>query len=116
MLNGMNEIWKVLGKRIRNFRTKRGLSQEKLAELSGCHPTYIGQLERGEKNATIEIVLKITSAPGISLSKLFENTDSNADNSSGLPLKCYELLLSKSPQEQNQLYSILSAVCKYKEI
>ena len=50
------------------------------------------------------------------ISKLFENTEPNADNSSELPLKCYELLLPKSPQEQNQLYSILSAVCKYKEI
>ena len=49
----MSEIAKSIGQRIRNYRTKQGLSQEKLAELSGCHPTYIGQLERGEKNATL---------------------------------------------------------------
>ena len=46
----MSEIAKSVGQRIRNYRTRQGLSQEKLAELSGCHPTYIGQLERGEKN------------------------------------------------------------------
>ena len=40
------------------LETKQGLSQEKLAELSGCHPTYIGQIERGEKNATIESIEK----------------------------------------------------------
>ena len=43
----MSDIAKAVGQRIRNYRTKKGLSQEKLAELSGCHPTYIGQLERG---------------------------------------------------------------------
>ena len=52
----MSDIAKILGQRIRNYRTSKGLSQEKLAELSGCHPTYIGQLERGEKNATVESV------------------------------------------------------------
>ena len=56
----MSDIAKVIGQRIRNFRTTAGLSQEKLAELSGCHPTYIGQLERGEKNATLESIEKIS--------------------------------------------------------
>ena len=41
----MSDIAKAVGQRIRNYRTQNGLSQEKLAELSGCHPTYIGQLE-----------------------------------------------------------------------
>ena len=52
----MSDIAKIIGQRIRNYRTQKGLSQEKLAELAGCHPTYIGQLERGEKNATLESV------------------------------------------------------------
>lgn len=45
----MSELSKLIGRRIRNYRTQQKLSQEKLAELSGCHPTYIGQIERGEK-------------------------------------------------------------------
>ncbi len=45
----MSELTKIIGQRVRNYRTEKGLSQEKLAELSGCHPTYIGQVERGEK-------------------------------------------------------------------
>ena len=66
----MSELAKAVGQRIRNYRIQKGFSQEKLAELSGCHPTYIGQLERGEKNATLESVERITSALQISLSTL----------------------------------------------
>lgn len=50
----MSAMTKLIGLRIRNYRIQSGLNQEQLAELAGCHPTYIGQIERGEKNATIE--------------------------------------------------------------
>lgn len=49
----------IIGQRIRNYRVQKKLSQEELAELAGCHYTYIGQVERGEKNATIESVDRI---------------------------------------------------------
>lgn len=49
----MSAMTKLIGLRIRNYRIQSGLNQEQLAELAGCHPTYIGQIERGEKNATI---------------------------------------------------------------
>ena len=51
----MSDIAKSIGQRIRNYRTQLGWSQEKLAELSGCHPTYIGQLERGEKTLPLKV-------------------------------------------------------------
>ncbi len=109
----MSEITKLIGQRIRNHRIQQGLSQEKLAELSKCHPTYIGQVERGEKNATIESIEKISSALGVSLSKLFEKLGENSV-SSDIPLKCYEFLSSKSRDEQKQLYKILLDVDNYK--
>ena len=111
----MSDIAKAVGQRIRNYRTKKGLSQEKLAELSGCHPTYIGQLERGEKNATLESIERITAALGISLSKLFEKLGDQADNGEkDIPLACYEFLSAKSKEEQEQLYKILLEMDKYK--
>lgn len=50
----MSELAKTVGQRIRNYRIQKGLSQEKLAEFSSCHPTYIGQLERGERTPLLK--------------------------------------------------------------
>ena len=110
----MSDIAKVIGQRIRNYRTAAGLSQEKLAELSGYHPTYIGQLERGEKNATIESIEKIASALNISLSKLFEQLGGQDTISRNIPLECYEFLSAKTPDEQEHLFNILREMDKYK--
>ena len=103
----MSDIAKIVGKRIRNYRTQLGLSQEKLAELSGCHPTYIGQLERGEKNATLESIDKIATSLNISLSNLFENLGGTNTIERNIPLECYELILTKSQKEQKQILKIL---------
>ena len=108
----MSDIAKIIGQRIRNYRTQKGLSQEKLAELAGCHPTYIGQLERGEKNATLESVEKIASAMDIYLSELFDKLGkSGGDN---IAAKCYDLVASKNEAEQKQLYKMLQEMDKYK--
>ena len=110
----MSEIAKVIGQRIRNYRTQKGFSQEKLAELSGCHPTYIGQLERGEKNATLESIERISSALDIPLSTLFEKINGISDEADNIPLKCYELIASKSKAQQEQIYKILLEMEVYK--
>lgn len=111
----MSKIAKSIGQRIRNYRIKLGLTQEKLAELSGCHPTYIGQLERGEKNATLESIEKISFALGIPLSQLFEKLDGQSEFTEDVPLQCYEFLSTKSKPEQEQLYRILVEIDKYKD-
>lgn len=110
----MSEIAKSIGQRIRNYRTTLGLSQEKLAELSGCHPTYIGQLERGEKNATLESIEKIAAALNVSLSTLFEKLEDQAAAGQNIPLECYEFLSAKNKEEQERLYRILLEIDKYK--
>jgi len=110
----MSDIAKILGQRIRNYRTAAGLSQEKLAELAGCHHTYIGQIERGEKNATIESIEKISSALNVSLSKLFEKLGAKENETRNIPLECYEFLSAKTREEQEHIYRILLEMDKYK--
>ena len=111
----MSDIAKVLGQRIRNYRTSKGWSQEKLAEISDFHPTYIGQIERGEKNATIESYEKISKALNVPLSKLFEKLGVEEDGTRNIPLECYEFLSRKTKKEQEQIYRILLEIDKYKK-
>lgn len=111
----MSHLAKIIGQRIRSYRMGLGLSQEKLAELAGCHPTYIGQLERGEKNATLESIDRIASSLNLPLSKLFEYLGNNEDASKpNFPLACYEFLLTKKPHEQERIYKILLELDQYK--
>ena len=111
----MSDIAKILGQRIRSRRTAKGWSQEKLAELSGCHHTYIGQIERGEKNATIESIEKISTALGVSLSSLFEKLGAQEGSESSIPLACYELMSAKPLKEQERVYRIMLAIDEYKK-
>lgn len=112
----MSEIATIVGQRIRNYRTNLGYSQEKLAEMAFCHSTYIGQVERGEKNATLESIAKITAALGISFSQLFEKIGNEASNKLDYPLMCYEFLSSKSVKEQEYIYKILTEIDNYKNV
>jgi len=60
------------GKRIRQLRTERNLSQEQLAELTGFHRTYIGMVERGERNISLSNIAVFAKTFGLSVSELFE--------------------------------------------
>jgi DNA-binding XRE family transcriptional regulator len=64
----------LFGDHLRNIRKSRNLSQEQLAEKVNLHRTYIGMIERGEKNITLLNIIKISNALGISPSKLMDFT------------------------------------------
>lgn len=66
-----NKILINFSKRVRAERLKKGLSQEELAEKTGVHRTYIGMIERAEKNITLKNIEKISLALKIKLSDLF---------------------------------------------
>ncbi len=69
----MSNIVFRFGRRVKAYRTRQKLSQEKLAENSGLHPTYIGQVERGEKNCTLETAEKIAKGLGMPLTELLHD-------------------------------------------
>ena len=66
-----NEILIRFGNKVRDERTKLGISQEELAERAGVHRTYIGMIERGEKNITLENIDKICKALGLNIRDFF---------------------------------------------
>jgi len=62
----------LFGKRVRQLRLKKKWSQEKLAEESGLHTTYISGIERGKRNLGIENVVKLARALKVDTGKLFK--------------------------------------------
>ena len=63
------------GARLRTLRKERGLSQEKLAELSGLDRTYISGIERGIRNVALRNIEALAQALDLSISELFEDMD-----------------------------------------
>jgi len=70
----MDNVRVLVGERIRNRRKERGWSQEKLGEKADLHHTYVGAVERGEKNASIDTLDKIADALDIEMVDLFTLT------------------------------------------
>jgi len=66
------ELLIKFGNRVREERFKLGLSQEELAGKAGVHRTYIGMIERAEKNITLENIQKIAQALKIEISQLMK--------------------------------------------
>lgn len=58
------ELQKVLGRNLRQYREARGISQEDFAEVFGVHRTYIGGVERGERNLTLKSLERIAATIG----------------------------------------------------
>ena len=63
------------GERVRQLRQSKGISQERLAELSELHRTYIGGIERGERNVALLNILKIARALNTSPYELLKGID-----------------------------------------
>lgn len=61
------------GERVRKMRLELNLSQEQLAELAGVHRTYIGMVERAEKNITLLNIVKIAKALNVDMHSLFND-------------------------------------------
>lgn len=60
------------GEKVRELRETKGLSQEELASRAQLHRTYVGGIERGERNPTLLILLRLASALEVPPSRLVE--------------------------------------------
>jgi len=68
--NPSHRMTRILADNIRAFRRMKDLSQEGLAEMSGLHRTYVGSVERGERNVTLSTLEVIAEALGVSVPEL----------------------------------------------
>lgn len=67
----MAGITTQFGRRVQQLRYERGISQEALAHKVGVHRTYMGFIERGERNPTLENIERIAHALGITVQEMF---------------------------------------------
>uniref|UniRef100_UPI004053BA28 helix-turn-helix domain-containing protein n=1 Tax=Paenibacillus sp. FSL H8-0537 TaxID=2921399 RepID=UPI004053BA28 len=93
------------------MRKDQQLSQEQLGELAGLHTNYIGQVERGEKNVTVESLEKIASGLGVSMEDLFRFIDpaKREDKLSQIQ----QLLSSRSSQDHAMVLKILQNIFEW---
>lgn len=110
----VSEIAKKLGERIRRIRKQNGMSQELLGELSGLHTNYIGQVERGEKNLTVESLQKIAEGLHTPLEQLFRNIE-HVPSLDELD-KLIALLEERSLHDKRFALQLLQSVFSWEEI
>lgn len=65
----------AFGARVRHLREEQGYSQEGFADLCGLHRTYVGGIERGERNPTLKAVATLARALKMSMSELLDGVD-----------------------------------------
>ncbi|WP_168122782.1 helix-turn-helix transcriptional regulator [Paenibacillus sp. HB172176] len=114
----MNSIGQQIGENIRIIRKTKGLSQEQLALRAEINASYMGQVERGEKNPTIEVLGKIASALQTPLEKLVnvpaalapdQDDDRYAD-------KIANQLSGLSLKEQEVVYKFVKQLVQFREM
>jgi transcriptional regulator with XRE-family HTH domain len=67
-----NDVRLLVGQRIRHYREKQGWSQEKLGEIADLDRTYVGRIERGEKNIGLENLVRLARVLGVRTSRLLD--------------------------------------------
>lgn len=67
---------KRLAAKLRSERALRGLSQEQLADLAGLHRTYVGSVERSERNVSLDNIEQLANALGLDIAAMLEPTKS----------------------------------------
>jgi transcriptional regulator with XRE-family HTH domain len=73
MAQGQQDVGRyrrVFGDRVRELRASTGLSQEALADVAGLHRTYVGSVERGERNISLDNIYALAAALGVPASSL----------------------------------------------
>ena len=66
-------VARQFGKAIRDLRLKRGMSQQQLADACGLDISYVGQIERGQRNPTLGVMQGLASVLGVKMSELLKN-------------------------------------------
>ncbi len=104
----MSDITQQLGKRIRALRTRHSYTQEQLAEIAGISPKYLGEVERGEGNISVERLTAIANALHITLPDLVAVEHERSHEEIVVELECMVHKLSR--EDAQFAYRMLKAL------
>lgn len=107
----MKMVFEYLGKRIREERTKLRLTQEQLAEAAEVNESYIGQVERTEKNPSLETVVNIANALGVTVDYLLQEEVHVEPNS--LINELISVTKDKNPDELRLMLNICRMISEH---
>ncbi len=105
----MSQILVKLGNRIKELRKMQGLSQEKLAAKANLHYTYIGAVERGERNLSLQSIEKIAKGLNVSIAELFSFPE-RPSTEVGLREEITNLLRNKNAKALKLVLKVLKAL------
>lgn len=106
----MKNVYGLLGDSIRARRLKLGLTLEDLAELASMHASYIGQIERNSKKASLKTVASLAVALGVPVSRLF--ADGAIDRGALFPEQLDVILRATSGRERKLILGVLRQLAK----
>lgn len=105
------KIKNLIGIRIKEIRTQKGLTQEQLAEKAGLNPKYISGIERGMENPTLETFIKVSESLDTSIGNLFHHLEP-VDIQQELE-RLSSLLEKSNPEKQTLAVKILTSLLSY---
>ncbi len=105
----MSDVLVKLGLKIRELRKKHGLSQERLAVKANISPKYVGEIERGEVNISVSVLLEIAEALGVTCDELME-TDHIADKAE-LVHKIHDFIRKADEESVKKVYLFIKNFC-----
>ena len=112
----MSDIAEAVGKRIYAIRTSKHMSRKDLAKRSGLHLTYIGQLERGERNATLATLESVSYALNVPIERFVEYITPGMASQETAANECYNLILGRHRARKSvflQFFKIWHSCTKY---
>lgn len=114
----MSEVAGFIGENIRLLRKQRGLSQEQLALRAEINASYMGQVERGQKNPTIDVLSKIATALQIPIEQVVNPSTLVAPNKKDNSYvdKIAHQLNGLTLKEQEAVYKFVKQIVQFKEL
>ncbi len=99
----------IISEKLKNLRKSKGISVYRLSELSGVSQTHIRDIERGDRNPSVDTLTRLTAPMGISLCELFNESEEIAflNKSEKELIECFRLL---SKEKADALVTFLKTI------